>query len=510
MKGYTLIVKEILQDKRNLQRNIAITVGCQIISLIVNMISKRAINIYLGLDYLGLQSVYSNFCDVLSFAFLGMGTAMLFSCYGPIVHKNYDKIVAIYKCYDSLYKKVSILVLGAGIISVILVVFIVNTEIETKEIVITYTSFMISVIIYNRYLVQNYFIQADEKRYIAAIITNGMDILALIVQIICLKYTKNYEIFIFCILIKNIIIHLIYNIYLKKAYCYLNKKVEAVSKKEYSEIKKNTTNMMIYRFGSVLITNTDSIFISKFINTIMVGVYCNYQFVLTGVNSLVGAFYGAITAKIGHLVQTTDKDKQYNNFVLCSFINIWISGFTTVCFYFLVEDFILIWMGEAKFLSSELLVVILINYYVVVCRYATRVYRESTGLFDKIQLVVLIKGILNIVLSYFFGRLWGLLGILIATTIASVMTLFWYEAKIVFDYFDKSFFCEVKYQICSIGLMVISFYITGLFCRNINGSGLGAFILKAFVCVIASNIVYCVLGFCWYLMYKKNIKKNGV
>lgn len=483
-------MKTLTKDRKKLQWNIVITIICQIVSLIINLISKRAIKIYLGINYLGLQSVYSNFCDVLSFAFLGMGTTMLFSCYGAFAQKDNDKVASVFQCYNNLYKKISKIALTFGVLSIIAVIFVTNTNIEVKEIVITYTCFMISVILYNRFLFQNFFVESDEKRYVVVIITNGIDAMALFVQVICLKYIGNYISFVICILLKDILIYLVFKIYLMKKYPYLRNKVPAVSKEEMDNIQKNVNNMMVYRFGSVLISNTDSIFISKLINTVTVGIYSNYQFIISGVNSLVAAFYGAIAATIGRLVQTTKKEKQFENFILCSLINIWITGFTTVCFFYLVEDFIKIWMGKVDLLQINVLIIILINYYVVACRYATRVYRESTGMFDKIQNVVLIKGILNIILSYILGMLWGLQGILIATTIASVVTLFWYEAKLVYAYFNKPFIYEIIYQICSIGLLIFSLWFTGVCTSFIVVKGVLFFALKFFICLLSSNFIY--------------------
>lgn len=77
----------------------------QVLSLVINLISKRVICLYLNVEYLGLQSLYSNFCDVLSFAYFGAGTAMLFSFYGPLARGDKERLAAIYRYYDGIYKK---------------------------------------------------------------------------------------------------------------------------------------------------------------------------------------------------------------------------------------------------------------------------------------------------------------------------------------------------------------------------------------------------------------------
>ena len=88
--------------KQSLKLNIIASMLIQVLSLVVNLISKRAINYYLNVEYLGIQSIYSNFCDVLSFAFLGMGTVVLFRFYGPLANNDEKRIKSIYYYFDKL------------------------------------------------------------------------------------------------------------------------------------------------------------------------------------------------------------------------------------------------------------------------------------------------------------------------------------------------------------------------------------------------------------------------
>ena len=120
--------------KRSLKLNIAASLIIQVVSLITNLISKGAIKHYLGVDYLGMQSVYANFCDVMSFAFFGMGTAMLFSLYGPFARNEKEKQAAYFQYYDRIYQKISIAVLAFGAVSTTAMVVLIRSEIEVIEI----------------------------------------------------------------------------------------------------------------------------------------------------------------------------------------------------------------------------------------------------------------------------------------------------------------------------------------------------------------------------------------
>lgn len=491
------------RGKRLLQWNIIVSMLSQVLSLVINLISKRVICLYLNVEYLGLQSLYSNFCDVLSFAYFGAGTAMLFSFYGPLARGDRERLAAIYKQYDSIYKKMTWTVLGIGTLTTIFAVFSVNASISDVEVAVTYLTFMLSVVLYNRHMVRNYFIQADQRRYFVAAVTGGVDASALVIEILLLKFFRSYEAFVICILVKNILINAIFGRYLKTRYGYLFHKSGELEKEEADTIRSNVSDMVMYRFGKVLISNTDNIFISRFISTAMVGIYSNYQFIIAGITSLIAAFYEAITARVGQMMSVSERENQYNGFQFYSFINSWMAGATIVCFYYLVQDFIKIWMGSVELLSRDAIIVIIVNYYLEICRSATKMYRESAGLFKNIKRMILIKGGLNIVLSYIMGKIWGLWGILFATTIASAVTLFWYEPLIVYKYFKKSFMNEVYYQFITLLQMAVSLFVTGMAVRALPDGGILYFLLKAAVCGTVCNLCYLV----FYLIFRQKMKR---
>ena len=160
-------------------------------------------------------------------------------------------------------------------------------------------------------------------------------------------------------------------------------------------------------------------------------------------------------------------------------------------------------MGSVDLLSREVIIVIIVNYYLEICRSATKMYRESAGLFKNIKRMILIKGGLNIVLSFVLGKIWGLWGILIATTIASAATLFWYEPLIVFRYFKKSFMNEIYYQFITLLQMAASLLVTGLAVGALPEGGVLHFLLKAAVCGVVCNLCYLV----FYFIFKQSMKK---
>lgn len=481
------------KKERSLKLNIIASMAIQVVSLLVNLISKRAIRMYLGIEYLGIQSIYSNFCDVMSFAFFGIGTAMLFSMYGAFARNNEEEIASYYQHYDKIYQKISRLVFAGGILCTFLALYSVNGNVSVIEICVTYLTYMLSIVLYNRHLVRNYFIQADQRRYVVAFVTGGVDAAALFAEVFILCYFRSYEGFLICIVIKNLLINYLFKKYLQKNYAYIFKQAKALAEKEKDIIAANAKDMVVYRFGKVLISNTDSIFISRFTSTVLVGIYSNYQFIVLGIRSVLGALFEAIKGKVGHQAQTKSLDEQYQNFRKYLCLNSWLMGCSIVCFYFLIEDFIYVWMGKVDSLAQSVIIIILINYYIDESQNVLRIYRETAGLFHNIRTMILVKGIANIILSMVMGKLWGIMGVLVATTVTSATTLFWYEPKIVYEYFKKSIWNEVLYHIITLGLMMVSFLMTDYVLQGIQGEGILYFPFKVVVCAVMSNVVYAII-----------------
>lgn len=496
------------EKTRSLKLNIITSMVIQVLSLLINIVSKRALRMYLGLEYLGIQSIYSNYCEVMSIAFVGIGTAMMFSMYGAFARDNEGEIVAYYRYYDNMYSIITKIVLIGGAVSTLLVLYTVNGDTGVLEVCITYLTYLLSIMIFNRQLVRNFFIQADQRRYVVAFVTGGVDVVALLVEVFILYYYHSYEGFLVCIVLKNLLTNYIFKLYLNKRYPYLFEPGEELGKKEKDSIVENMKELIVYRFGKVLISNTDSIFVSRFTSTLMAGIFSNYQFVVLGVRSVLAALSEAIKGRIGNQAQTKSLEVQYKNFRKYLFMNSWLLGISIICFYFLVDDFIFVWMGDVESLSWKVILLLIVNYYLEESQFMLRAYRETAGIFHNIRTMTLAKGILNIIFSFIFGYFWGLTGVLTATTISSIVTLFWYEPKVMYGYFKKNPWNEALYHIVTIVLLVLSFGVTYLLVGHMQGAGILYLVFKAAVCLIVSNLVYLVVVLViWFLKRWKKREK---
>jgi O-antigen/teichoic acid export membrane protein len=94
----------------------------------------------------------------------------------------------------------------------------------------------------------------------------------------------------------------------------LNKEKVAVDRETKKEIVKNTKAMMMHKIGGVVVNSTDNIILSKFVGLTSVGLYSNYYLITNALNLIFGQIYSSLTASIGNLCISSNKEKQCDIF----------------------------------------------------------------------------------------------------------------------------------------------------------------------------------------------------
>ena len=433
-------------------RNITFEFGLQMILLLANLISKKMIIVYLGKEFLGLQSLFGNIMILVSFAEMSVGAVIIYSLYNPLAQKDYRKIQALYKYFKKIYVFLAGISAAVGLVFLIVLPQIVSSQIDYSEIVKFYLLYLASTVLYNLYLVDAYMIIADQKRYVYSLVMIFIETGSLILGIFILHYTQDYYLFLINLILKSTLIVIILELCVKRHFSYLKscKKYDVVKKEDKSSILKNIKSLFVYSFSEVLITGTDNIYISYFINTAYVGMYSNYYFVAQGLQGLNRAIFNSVAASIGSYNEEYDLANQYKIYKVTQIIAIWFIGVTTVCFLMLIQDFIFVWAGDDYLLGTLVVVVIVMNYYFQGIRFSTRMYLETIGIFEKIKKAIVIKAIINIVLSAILGYYFGLIGIITATLLATIPTNYWYESYLVHKYYFRiSFWKDIKIQVQS-------------------------------------------------------------
>jgi len=245
-----------------------------------------------------------------------------------------------------------------------------------------------------------------------------------------------YKNFIFYLVIQTVfqlLGNFILSIKVDKYYPFLKKykslKLDSESKKQiYSNVKSNS----FIKIGGIVVNSTDNLILNYFSGIAMVGLLSNYNLLIGLGSGLIAQVFSSLTASVANINAIESQDKKIETFNLINFMNFWIYGFVSVAIIFLINDFILIWIGQNYILPIPVVILLVINFYMYGMQNAVWMFKFTFGIFKQGQYLILLTAFINLVLSFWFGFYYGLVGILAATAIARLVTNSWFDPYIVF------------------------------------------------------------------------------
>lgn len=477
----------------NSTRNFIVGAFNQVVVLILNLVSKSVFIRTLGPVFMGLNGLFTNIFLLLSFAEFGIGSVMIYSLYKPINQKKQDDVTSVYRYFRKLYLGLSLLMGVLGIAIIPFLPLIVNTEVMIENLTIIYLLYLVGITISNTNIYKANMIIADQKAYIVSWHLLLFEVGSILAQIFVLLQTKSYLYYLLVFIAKNGLYGLALSYQIRRLYPFLMeaKAYPAIKTEEKREIFRKIRDVFGYKFARVFITGTDNIVISIIVGTIWVGYYSNYDLIIVGVLMLVTVFYEAISASVGSLVVKENLAHQFSIFEIVQNLNMWIAGFTTTSLFILFQDFITLWLGQEYVIDFRIVLLIIMNYYLVCNRKSISIFREASGMFNKIKYAVFVGAFLNILLSVFLGSMCGLAGVLLGTILSTITTYYWYEAKLLLhDKFGKNLNLFVKNQLESILYTVISIALTAMVVMPIQQITISSFLLKMVLCLIVPNVFY--------------------
>ena len=84
-------------------RGIAFGALQKVVQTLCPFITRTALNYCLGVEYLGLNSLFASVLQVLNLAELGVGSALVFSMYKPIAEGDDAALCALMRLYKMYY-----------------------------------------------------------------------------------------------------------------------------------------------------------------------------------------------------------------------------------------------------------------------------------------------------------------------------------------------------------------------------------------------------------------------
>ena len=104
-----------LKRTKNATRNIVFGMTLKIYQSAMPFLVRTAMIYFMGVEYLGLDSLFVSILQVLNLAELGVGSAMVFGMYKPIVEDDAVTICALMKLYRTYYRIIGLVIAVVGL-----------------------------------------------------------------------------------------------------------------------------------------------------------------------------------------------------------------------------------------------------------------------------------------------------------------------------------------------------------------------------------------------------------
>lgn len=486
------------RTKRSL-KNISTGLVFKIVGMIFPFVIKTVMIQKLGVEYLGLNSLFTSILMVLSLSELGIGSALVYNMYKPIANKETEKVCALLKVYRDVYRIIGIVIAFIGIILMpFLSLLIKGSYPNDINIYILYIIYLINTVLsYLLFAYKKSILEANQLNGYSNILETITTFFMYIMQIIVLIMFKNYYIYIIFLPISTLVLNILRSCLVDKMFpeykCYGN-----LEKGFIKELYQKVKALLGHKIGSTVITAADSIVISSILGLEVLAIYSNYYQIINALIGVVTIFYTSITASIGNSLVKSSKDKILDNFKTLTFINNWIVGWFSICLLCLFQPFMEIWMGRDLMFDFEVVILFVIFFYSWLFRRIGLTYKDAAGMWEDDFWKPYVGIVINIVSNIVLCNLIGVSGAIISTIIIMVCIYFPWETYVIFkkifnksskEYYLKMFF----YTISTIIIGAITYKICGLS----KVTGIKDLLYKGIICCTIPNIFFM-------LCYHKN------
>lgn len=416
-------------------KNIAVAIAMLAVNLILQFLCRKVFLDHLGAEILGLNTTATNLLQFLNIAELGIGVAVGFSLYKPLLDNDRRRINEIIALQGHLYRRIGLVVLaGAGILSAFFPLIFSKMQLPLWYAYASFGVLLISALLSYFVNYREVLLTADQKDYKIALSFRLCMMLRLIIQLFAVKYSANP--YLWWLIIEGgfaVIAAVALNFTIRRTYPYLKKPdlTARQLKERYPDIVTKIRQIFFHKISTFVLQQTSPLIIYAFATLTLVAYYGNYMVIVTGVMLLINALFNSIGAGIGNLVAEGDRARIMRVFEELFSVRFLISAVAACVFFILAQPFIVIWLGGKYLLPTSTLALIALTLFLNTSRNSVDSYINAYGLFRDVWAPIT-EAILNLGLSVVFGFFSGLNGILCGVIASLLLIVFIWKPYFLF------------------------------------------------------------------------------
>lgn len=480
----------------NATRNIIFGFLLNIYQIFVPFIIRTLMIYLLGMEYLGLNGLFSSVLSVLNLAELGVGVAMVYSMYRPIAVDDKVTLCALLKLYKIYYRVIGCVIGGVGLCLMPFIRYLIKGDVPADiNIYILYLMHLLATVLsywvfaYKRSLLEAY--QRTDLIDKTSMVTTTVQYLF---QLLVVLITRNYYAYVLVMLAGQVFQNIATAIVSTKKYPDIHPEGE-IDEIEKQRINQRIKDIFTAKFGGIIYGSADTIVISTFLGLRSLAIYDNYMYIMNSIAGFISIVFTSVTASVGNSLVLESKEKNYEDFKTFHFIIFWICGICAACFLCLYEPFMHIWAGEENSMGIIYVIFLVLYFYFTQFNDLLHLYKNASGIWDADKYRPLITSIVNLVLNIILVKPLGLMGIIVSTWLSiAIVGMPWLISNIFNHVFiDFSLKDYLKKMLIYFVTVVCSCAICFSICSLFKFNDFVKVAASLIVCLICTNVIYIVL-----------------
>ena len=483
-----------IERTRNATRNVIAGFVLKIYQMLGPFVIRTVLIHVLGMEYLGLNSLFTSILQVLNLTELGVGSAMVFSMYKPIAEDDHDTICELMKLYQVYYRIIGIVLLIAGLLITPFISRLIKGDVpsDINIYILYFLNLAATVISYWLFAYKNSILTAYQRNDIISKVTIFTNTVMYIGQIMVLLILHSYYAYLVVTLVGQALLNICTAIASDKMFpqykpaTYFNKELSG-------KINRRIKDLFTSKLGEIVVNSADSIVISMFLGLTILASYNSYYYILNSVFGILMLFLQACTAGIGNSLVVETQEKNFNDLKKMTLIVAWLAGFCSCCLMCLYQPFMKLWIGEENILSIGCVVCFAVYFFIRAVNQVFVVYKDAAGMWHEDRWRPLVTSLTNLCLNLIMVQFIGIYGVLLSTVISTIVVgMPWILSNLFSVIFHKNMKEFLMRLFFYAAVSTIGIAITYFICMRIAAEGILAIIVRGVICVIVPNVIYLV------------------
>lgn len=482
-----------IERTKNASRNIFFGVTLKIYQILVPFLMRTAMIYLMGVQYLGLNSLFTSILQVVNLAELGVGSAMVYSMYKPIAEDDDITICALMKLYKTYYRVIGLVIAVVGCALTPFIPNLIKSDVPAGiNIYILYLlNLGATVLSYWLFAYKNSILQAHQRVDVVSKVTLITNTVQYGLQLFVLWAFHNYYLYVVVMLATQALTNIVTAVCADRLYPQFKPK-GSVDRIQVQRINQRIRDLFTSKIGGIIYDSADTIVISAFLGLTILAVYQNYFYILNSITGLIAVVFASCTAGIGNSIVIESKEKNYRDLKKFTFIITWIAGFCTVCLLCIYQPFMELWVGKDLMLSLSAVVCFVIYFFVRQFNALFNLYKDASGMWHEDRLRPLAAALTNLVLNLILVQFIGIYGILLSTVLAILCVgMPWLLHNMFTVIFEKKHMWPYIRRLAKYTLVVlISCVVTYFICSRFSIGLIPSILARGVICLIVPNLIY--------------------